>query len=57
MPAAGELMVLSRRLIVPGDEHAMQVIPWGRFAFARAEAQWVYCAAGESYNECTAGIL
>ena len=28
MPAAGERMILSRRLVVPGVEHAMQII-WG----------------------------
>ena len=43
-PAAGELIMLNRLLIVPGVEHAM----WNQFVLSRAEAQRVYGAAKES---------
>ena len=43
-PAAGELMMLNRLLIVPGIEHAMR----NQFVLSRAEAQRVYGAAKES---------
>ena len=51
MPAAGELMMLSRVFIMPGWCH------WGRFVLARAEAQKVYGAATESHNERTMNTL
>ena len=44
MPAALELMMLSRLLIMPGVERAVQN-HWGRFVLARAEAHRVYGAA------------
>ena len=56
MPAARELMMLSRLLIMPGVEHAGQII-WGRFVLDRAEAHRVYGAAKESHNESTRNTL
>ena len=36
---------------------ARNVEHWGQFVLARAEAQWVYCAARELHNERTRNIL
>ena len=57
MPAAGELKILSGRLIVPAVEHALQIIAWGRFVLARAEAERFYRAAMVSHNERTRNTL
>ena len=70
MPAARELMMLSRLLIMPGVEQAVQIIwvNFGQFVLARADAQrvygsmvgllwWVNGAARESHNEPTRNTL
>ena len=56
MPAARELTMLSRLLIMPGVEHEMRD-HWGRSVLAHAEAQRVYGAARESHNEPTRNNL
>ena len=56
MPAAGELMTLSRLLIIPWCR-ARSADHWGRFVLARAEAQGVYGAANVSHNERTRNPL
>ena len=50
MPAARELMMLSRLLIMPGVEWACSADHWGRFVHAHADTQKVYGAARESHN-------
>ena len=50
VPAAGELMMLCRLLIVPWCR-ARNADHWGRFVLARPEDQRVYCAARVSHNE------
>ena len=57
VPAAGELIMLSRLLMMPGVEHARSADRWLRFVFARPEALRVYGAARESHNERTKNIL
>ena len=47
--------MLSRLLILPGVDHAVQIIC--QFVLARAEAQMVYGAARELNNECTRNTL
>ena len=49
IPAAGELIMLNRLLIVPGVGQAMV----SKFVLARAEAQRVYGAVWESPSERT----
>ena len=56
MPAVGELMMLIRLLIIPGEQHAMQIIG-GEFVLTHAEAQRVHGAASELHNECTINTL
>ena len=53
-PASGELLMLSRLLIVP---RAGKADDWGQFVLARAETQRVYGAARESHNERTRNTL
>ena len=56
MPAAGVLIMLSRLLVMPGVEHAVQT-NWGQLMLASAKAQRVYSAARDSHNECTRNTL
>ena len=57
MPAAGELMMISRLLITPAWCRARSADHWGRFVLSRAEAKRVYGAARESHNERTRNTL
>ena len=41
--------MLSRLLIEPGAQHAIQIIAWNQFVLARLEAQRDYGAARESH--------
>ena len=56
MPAAGELMMLNRLLIVPGAEHAMLNI-WVNLCLLVLRPLRVYGAARESHAEHTRNIL
>ena len=56
MPAAGELMMLCRLLIIPGVR-ARSEDHWGQFVLPGAEAERVYGAAWESHNERTRNSL
>ena len=53
MPAAGELIMQSRLLIVPHVQHIAQIIR----VLARAKAQRIYGATSESHNKQTRNTL
>ena len=58
MPAAGELMMLIRLIIMPHvDCRARSADHCDLFVLARAEAQRVYGAARESLSERTSNTL
>ena len=56
MPAAEELMMLSRVLIMPGVEYAVRM-HGGQFVLAHDKGHRVNGAARESHNELTRNTL